>query len=190
MDAVVTDPPWNRGKDYGTTDDARAEDAYLPWLAEVLRHCVRVSRGPVAVFLGRENGERLPTLLRRSTARPSPRCLARLHWQRSPGVLEDVAVLAGSSAGGLRRDLLCRAEVALADSPEPAETFGHPCPKPVAAVQGLLAVVLPTGGTVLDPFMGVGSTLLAARHLGCPAIGMELEERFCSSALHRLTGAP
>jgi site-specific DNA-methyltransferase (adenine-specific) len=76
------------------------------------------------------------------------------------------------------------APVALAHAPEPVQTFGHPFPKPVRAVEALVA---PPGGTVLDPFMGVGSTLLAARRRGCPVIGMELEERFCRRARQRLT---
>jgi DNA modification methylase len=50
----------------------------------------------------------------------------------------------------------------------------------------LLEVVAPGGGLVLDPFMGAGATLLAAKETGRKAIGIEIEERYCEIAAERL----
>ncbi len=62
----------------------------------------------------------------------------------------------------------------------------HPNQKPVAALYPLIAAYAPPGGIVLDPFMGSGSTLRAAKDFGLGAIGIEVEERYCRYAARRM----
>lgn len=60
---------------------------------------------------------------------------------------------------------------------------GHPAPFPLSLP---MRVLLTTGSkTVLDPFAGSGTTLLAAKDLGRNAIGIEIEERYCEIAAKR-----
>ena len=59
----------------------------------------------------------------------------------------------------------------------------HPTQKPEAVMRQLLVV---GGDTVLDPFMGSGTTLRAAKDLGRRAIGIEIEEKYCEIAVKRL----
>ena len=63
---------------------------------------------------------------------------------------------------------------------------GHPCPKPIGWATWLVSRASIRGGTVLDPFMGSGTTLVAAKNLGRKAIGIEIEERYCEIAAKRL----
>jgi site-specific DNA-methyltransferase (adenine-specific) len=62
----------------------------------------------------------------------------------------------------------------------------HPVEKPAALLRAVIEPITPPGVTVLDPFMGGGSTLLAARDLGRRAIGIDTEERYCEMAAKRL----
>jgi site-specific DNA-methyltransferase (adenine-specific) len=67
----------------------------------------------------------------------------------------------------------------------PWERSGHPNAKPIAVVRDLVRR-LTCDGVVLDPFMGSGTTLRAAKDLGRRAIGIEIEERYCEIAAKRL----
>lgn len=69
---------------------------------------------------------------------------------------------------------------------ESAEKNGHPCPKPLLAWMWLLEKVSQSGETILDPFMGSGTTLRAAKDLGRKAIGIEVEEKYCEIAARRM----
>lgn len=65
------------------------------------------------------------------------------------------------------------------------DTGDHPTPKPVKLLRKLL--VRTGGNTILDPFAGVGATLIAAKEMGKSAIGIEIEEKYCEIAAKRLS---
>lgn len=63
---------------------------------------------------------------------------------------------------------------------------GHPCPFPIKIPLRCIKATTDNDSLILDPFMGSGTTLLAAKNLGRKAIGIELEERYCEIAAKRL----
>lgn len=62
----------------------------------------------------------------------------------------------------------------------------HPVAFPVQIPSRCISAATDVGDTILDPFMGSGTTLRAAKDLGRKAIGIELEERYCEIAAKRL----
>jgi site-specific DNA-methyltransferase (adenine-specific) len=65
----------------------------------------------------------------------------------------------------------------------------HPTQKPLAALRPLIEAFCPAQGTVLDPFAGSGSSLVAAKQLGRRYIGIELDEQHHHTATTRLEEA-
>ncbi len=95
-------------------------------------------------------------------------------------------------------DNFASAELAYINAPIPAKVFrypihqhnrtkggGHPTEKPVSVMKWCIEF-FPDAATVLDPFMGSGTTLRAAKDLGRKATGIEIEERYCEIAANRM----
>ena len=62
----------------------------------------------------------------------------------------------------------------------------HPTQKPVALMSWLLELYSKPGDMILDPYLGSGTTLVAAKMLGRCGIGIEIEEKYCEIAARRL----
>jgi DNA modification methylase len=71
-------------------------------------------------------------------------------------------------------------------STEPSEKNGHPCPKPVGQMVWIVERSTNQGDTILDPFMGSGTTGVAAIRLGRKFIGIEISEKYCDIAVERI----
>ncbi len=67
---------------------------------------------------------------------------------------------------------------------EVSEKNEHPCPKPIGFVTKWIQRTN-FGKSVMDPFMGSGTTLLAAKELGRKSIGIDIEEKYCEVAARR-----
>lgn len=175
--AVLTDPPYNVGLDYGDIDDQRANYAgwCKRWFAECRRLAPRIALTPgiANVGLWHHLGDDPDWMV----AWHKPGTMKRCHvgfnnwepvllWGRLPRQTSDVVV-------------------ASLQPLEPGLDW-HPCPKPLKWATGLVAMLSEPGDLIVDPFMGSGTTMRAARDMGRRYIGIEISERFCARAVQRL----
>lgn len=63
---------------------------------------------------------------------------------------------------------------------------GHPTQKPEELIRRLLRWASSPGDVIVDPFLGSGTTLRAAKDLGRRGLGIEIEERYCKIAAERM----
>lgn len=112
---------------------------------------------------------------------PLPPCRGWLSWFKpdappSMGQFE----LAWRNVDARARQLSCSI------SETNAERVGHPTQKPVKVMQWCIGQSFTSrSDLILDPFMGSGTTLVAAKQLGRKCVGIEINERFCELAAHR-----
>jgi site-specific DNA-methyltransferase (adenine-specific) len=189
---VVTDPPYMIGpiSTYNQAfwgDMMNSARLYAEWYKE----CKRLLRhdGALWTFL---NWKTVPTLIKAATIAELP-ILSLMVWDKENR--------GGGHPAGLRGSyelcaLMAKPGFKIANNDltdvwryrwSSRHTKDHPAEKPVGLLKRIIAES-GTRGIVLDPFMGSGSTLVAARELGFPAVGIEQEEKFCRRAVERLGG--
>jgi site-specific DNA-methyltransferase (adenine-specific) len=180
VDAVITDPPYNLGIKYASTDDTR--DDYLDWCSSWLKECFRVSCGAVAISCGIAN-----LGMWHHISKP---CWVVCWWKpASMGRCTvgfnnwEPVLLYGKSKGRKGCDVV-RATIRPDDSLK-----GHPCPKPLEWAVGLINLLTKSDMVVLDPFVGSGTTGVACIQTGRNFIGIEISEEYCGIAKERLAKA-
>lgn len=203
VDLVVTSPPYNKGHqsgDYANMKDAyvdhgdnMAEDDYVEWQKLTIRQLWDAVGPDGAIFYNhkpqiRDGAALLPTRLL-----PADVTLRQIIiWDRRGGMNWNASFFVPQHEWVL---LVAHPEFRLTNRSASAAgdvwdigidqgTEGHPCAYPKGLP--LRAIGATTATTILDPFMGSGTTLRAAKDLGRRAIGIEISERYCEIAATRL----
>lgn len=180
-DVLVTDPPygiaWTRGAYNGAASHSGiAHDATTAARDEVLTGW---GTRPAAVF-GDFTLAPLGTVQTLVWRKPSDAGIfgARNGWRRDAEAIYLVGNWPLSPA--------LRSSVITSNGSMSVYTkaTGHPHTKPLDVMETLIGAC--PSGSIADPFAGSGTTLLAARHQGRAAIGVELEERYCEIIARRL----
>jgi DNA modification methylase len=76
-------------------------------------------------------------------------------------------------------------QASVIEAPRPRSADQHPTVKPLGLVARCLRNSTPHGGVVFDPFLGSGSTLIAAELLGRTCVGLELDPRYADVVVSR-----
>lgn len=213
-DCIVTSPPYNKkglrgvvetsnqiwskhGINYESYGDDLTESDYHLWLISALNLCVSSLRAGGSLFVNhkpRRNGNvaHLPTDFLRFLAIPLYQLII---WNRrtSANIRSDILVpctehiywFANGKPSVFRDNIHADYHGEVWTIP-PGDQEVHPAPFPALLASNCIGLTSPTGSIILDPFMGSGTTLRAAKDLGRKAIGIEIEEKYCEIAAKRL----
>ncbi len=235
---IVTSPPYNIGKDYGTSvDDKKPMSDYLTWIKEVFHECKRVltDDGSLFVNVGYSNQHPWIAMDVAQVLRSEYVLQNQITWVKNISIGEnsyghfkpinskrylnttnesifhftktgDVQVErlaigvpyvykcnleSRSQKGKTKPDVRCRGNTWFI----PYKTIhsnkvargGHPASYPVELAEMCIKLAIGNEkGLVLDPFLGSGTTLVAAKQLGLVGTGIDINEEYLKFAEVRL----
>ena len=212
IDLIVADPPYNLGKNYGNNIDLKDRQAYQDFTRDWLTQAYRVLKpgGSLYCFMGVKFIARLYLLLEEDL-QMTPQGWITWHYTQGMGRkrgfsprhedilwfskgedatfnLDDVRVpqkyfrkrnnMSGANPG----DVWQFSHVHYCA----AERLPHPTQKPEALLERIIAASSNAGETVLDPFLGSGTTARVAQVLGRNSIGFDINPDYVNMAKERL----
>ncbi len=179
VDMVLTDPPYNVGKQYGASvNDKMSKQDYRHFSEEWFELARKIS--PLIIFTpGMVNFQDWIMYKRANNILSWYRRNSRTMWTYTVFMVWEPILVYGTSK---KRPLFDAYDVPIQTA---GESFGHPCPKPQLLWSLLISDYSDPGDTILDPFLGIGTTCVAAKKLNRYSIGIEIEERYCESAAQR-----
>jgi DNA modification methylase len=193
VDAVVTDPPYGIGGSNGTIGEKRGKGNYTgaftsemdtpnyikTLVVPVIELCINKSKA-VAVTTGIKN----------ISLYPQPDSFGSFFQPNGSG-LQTFGTVDSQPIFYYGKNNNHNMGISLSWQirETPTKNIDHPCPKPILAWTRLVKSVTKERQTVLDPFMGSGTTGVACVNLGRKFIGIELEEKYFDIACKRIDQA-
>lgn len=193
IDAVVTDPPFGIGKQYnGKKEESASPEAYWDFISPAISEIIRVVKpgGLVAIWQSQVYfpyfwdwyGKNIKIYM-------AAKNFVQIR-KKSPFTFafDPVVMFYKDGAEPLRNplpkrnlDFFVSNTAALVSDPSRLER-GHPYPRPLDVVREIIRNFVLPGGVVLDPFLGSGTTVLAAHLEGCSGLGIEREAEYVNIA--------
>ena len=191
VDLVLTDPPY--GMEYSRhiknwKQEKIENDNNLEWLPEYLEQAKRVLKdsGSIYTFCSYHNIDKFKNEIEKNFGLRNI-----LIWDKG-----------GAGMGDLETTYGCVYEMCIYANKSPQKLNGkrdsdilkfrrsgnpnHPTEKPQALIAFLINKSSNPEAIILDPFLGSGTTAVAAKHLGRNFIGIEISEKYCEIARGRL----
>lgn len=195
---IITDPPFNIGYHYNTYKDRLPEETYLNELCELFKDkSFVIIHYPemiykLAIRLGRYP-ERVVSWVYNSNTAKQHRDIAffgvkpDFNKVRQPYKnLNDKRIQKRIAEGKTGAKLYDWWEVNQVKNVSKEKT-SHPCQMPLEVMEKIVGII-PDNATVIDPFMGSGTTGLACQKMGRNFIGIEIDQEYFNIAKARIYG--
>jgi site-specific DNA-methyltransferase (adenine-specific) len=223
IDLILTDPPYNLGKDYGNDSDQLSVEDYLAWTETWIDAALPKLKdnGSLYLFLTWRHAPEIFVMLKRRMTMMneiiwdrrvpsmggSTRSFSSVHdtigffvkrkdyyfdldavripYDAATKKARSRSIFVGAKwleVGYNPKDLWSVSRL----HREHAERVDHPTQKPLEIIERMVKASCPPGGIVLDPFMGSGTTAVAAKRLGRHFAGFELNAAYCELIQQRL----
>lgn len=193
VDEILTDPPYNVGKDYGNGVQADKRPDYLEWLSKIWIEAARTAKdGSFLIYTN------TTTFIPYGMNPPAPWRYFHLACWNKPLSLrpafygicphwEPIFIcLKGDKPWRPFRGKEIFPDVFNANVVyDKTGNRQHPTPKPVGLYEKLALFGCPARGLILDPFGGTGTTAVAAKKLGYRCVIYEDKEKYCEIAAKR-----
>ena len=170
IDIILSDPPYNVGKNYSVYNDNLTHEQYLSWSKQWFKEAKRVAKA--IIF--------------------TPGCVNLKMWLTEIEYPKGIVMLhisnqcSSSDLGGWNHwePLLVYGKVTMGQNAfdysvkHQSNVGNHPCPKGVDLYKNILKSCRPKPKIVLDPFTGSGTTLRVCRELNIDCIGFEIDPSY------------
>jgi site-specific DNA-methyltransferase (adenine-specific) len=223
IDLILTDPPYNLGKDYGNGSDQQSVADYLAWTERWIDCALPKLKdnGSLYIFLTWRHAPEIFVMLKQRLTMMneiiwdrrvpsmggSVRSYSSVHdtigfFVRRKDYYFDLDAVripydAATKKARSRSIFIGAKWLEVGYNPkdlwsvsrlhrEHAERVDHPTQKPLEIIERMVKASCPPGGIVLDPFMGSGTTALAAQRSGRHFTGFELNAEYCAVIRERL----
>lgn len=214
VDLVVTSPPYNLGikKTFGTQttskwkgkwnnskiqatgydahDDYMPEDQYIAWQKSVLAECFRVIKDTGVIFYNHKWRVQKGILQQRTEIIDGLPLRQIIIWKKAGGINFNEGYFLPTYEVIY---MITKPEFKLAPKANrhgdvweimQQKNSWHPAPFPVELASRCIQAT--TGKLILDPFIGSGTTAIAAKQLGKKYIGIDISEEYCKKAEERI----
>jgi len=183
IDLVLTDPPYGINKKGIENDDLNI-DNYKIWLGIILSEIDRVATK--GFFMFQSEAQFFKTAELFNDCRLFASCNNfSLMGRGMPYAFSPIVFKLKTGFNGKGRNWFISNTANMKTTPK---KIGHPTPKPLDILCYIIKIT--DAKTVLDPFMGSGSTALACKKLNCHFLGFEINKKYCEIAEKRLKSIP
>lgn len=216
VNLIFTDPPYNIGIKYDSYDDNKSDREYISWCEKWLKECCRLLKqtGSIYVVIGDEYVAEINLILKKlglyfrnwiiwhyGFGQNQRKKFSRAHAHilyytknkknftfntdeiRIPSIRQKMNDKRANPKGKVPDDVWKISRV--------AGTFkervkGFPCQMPLKVVERAIKASSNKGDLIFDPFMGSGTTGVAAKKLSRNFLGIDISKKYCKIATSRL----